>query len=69
MTTQPVVCQNNADSEPTSFTSSVISLMRALLAATDPGVDAVPRLPQARLGDHASGARDTVRSPHIRVDM
>ena len=69
MTTQPAVCQNNNDSEPTSFTSSVLSLMRALLAATDPGLDTVPRLPQARLSDHASGARDTVRSRHIRVDM
>lgn len=69
MNTQPVVRQNPPDSEPTSFTASVLSLMRALLAARDPGVDSRPRLPQARLGDPVTGAYETVHSPHVRVDL
>jgi hypothetical protein len=69
MTTEPVVSQRTAEAEPASFTASVLSLMRALLAAQDPGVDAGARLPQARLGDPATGGYDVVRSPHIRVDI
>lgn len=69
MATQPVVCQSVPDAEPVTFTASVLSLMRALLASRDPGVDASPRLPHARLGESVTGAVDSVRSPHIRVDI
>ena len=69
MTMQPVVRPDSPESGATSFTASVVSLMRALLASRDPGVDASPRMPQARLGDQVTGAYETVHSPHIRVDI
>jgi hypothetical protein len=69
MTTPPGVRPLAPEAEHATFTASVLSLMRALLAAKDPGVDAVARIPQARLGEPATGSPEAVRSPHIRVDI
>ena len=55
-------------SAPT-FSDSVLSLMRALLAARDPGVSPVSRLPQVRMGEAESGALDAAHCPHVRVDI
>lgn len=70
MAMTPVVSSDSVTSElAPSFSDSVLSLMRALLAARDPGVTPASRLPHVRMGEADSGALDAAHCPHVRVDI
>jgi len=70
MASPPHVRPDSVPSAATpSFSDSVLSLMRALLAARDPGVHSASRLPQVRIGEAETGALDVAHCPHVRIDI
>lgn len=70
MALTPLVCPDAASPEhTTTFSESVLSLMRALLASRDPGVTPASRVPQARMGEVETGALEVAHCPHVRIDI
>jgi len=68
MASQPEVSSVTPETKDSRFTSSVLSLMRALLESHDPGAIA-SRIPVARVEALDTGARDTAACPHARLDL
>jgi hypothetical protein len=70
MATTPHVSSDSVPSEHvSSFSDSVLSLMRALLAARDPGAHPASRIPLVRVGEAENGALDAAHCPHVRIDI